>query len=1260
MPRQLARLVAFVSITVTLFSFLPARAEAPRTDELKTVAERSDFRATSRHADVVRFCERLAKESAVVRLGELGTSVDGRTLPLVIVADPPIASAEEAATSGKLVVFAMGNIHAGEVDGKEALMMLARDIATAAERPLLKDLILAFAPVVNADGNEKMSTLNRPGQVGPEEGMGERPNAQGLDLNRDFIKLETPEVRSLVRFLNRWDPAIVIDTHTTNGSRHRYTITYDGTRHPAANEKLVAAVRDEILPDVTRRFESSTNYKAFFYGNFSRDRTRWEPYPAEPRYGTQYVGLCGRVGILCESYSYAPYRDRVLATRDFVRACLDHAAENKDKLRKLLADARPATRPASVPRGESVAIAHKLAAAPDPVMVLGFEEKERDGRRVATDRPRDYKLEHLARTEATVSVERPAAYLFPAQLANVADNLQRHGIEVAELREDVELDVDVYHVDKVTRADRPFQGHALVSLDATAGKDSRRVAAGSFLVRTDQPLAPLVVNLLEPQAEDGLCTWNFFDEELGQVFPVLRLPTQQPITTGRVRPLAEDRPRDRPLTFDAVFGSGTAPPLSFAGSPVSGLTWLDDEHFLQTKAGRLLKVNAATGRCEPFFDSERVAAALGAADGMDKATAQSFARRSSFQMNSDHTAALFEHAGDLFYANFDGAAALRLTKTAAAEELATFSPDANRVAFVRDNNLFVVDLATLTERQLTRDGSDFVSNGKADWVYFEEIFNRDWRAYWWSPDSSHIAFVRYDDTPVKKFTVLDHIPVRQKVEQTPYPKAGDPNPLVKLGVADVTSGAAAWADTSGYDAAGTLIDRAFWTPDSERVFFYVQDRAQTWLDICTVPPSGGEPAKLFRETTQAWVDDPGELKFLADGSFLLPSERTGWKHLYLYDRTGKLLRPITSGEWEATTLHHVDEAAGWLYFSGTRDSHIGSNVYRVKLDGGEPERLTQAPTRVLGESISTGTHRTEFNPTGTFFLDTWSDHRTPTQVRLRRADGSLARVIDTNPVYAIEEYRLGAYELVQIPLADGFVLEGSILKPPEFDASRKYPVWFKTYGGPHAPTVRDSWAGGMVADQLLANLGFIVFRCDPRPASGKGAKSTWTAYKQLGVQELKDIEAAIAWLIDQHPFVDSARIGMSGHSYGGFMTAYAMTHSKIFAAGIAGAPVTDWHNYDTIYTERYMDTPQNNPAGYQRTSVVKAAKDLHGRLLILHGIMDDNVHLANTLQLIQALQQADKDFEIMFYPRARHGIFGRHYQRLMIDFIVRTLGSGAE
>jgi dipeptidyl-peptidase 4 len=263
--------------------------------------------------------------------------------------------------------------------------------------------------------------------------------------------------------------------------------------------------------------------------------------------------------------------------------------------------------------------------------------------------------------------------------------------------------------------------------------------------------------------------------------------------------------------------------------------------------------------------------------------------------------------------------------------------------------------------------------------------------------------------------------------------------------------------------------------------------------------------------------------------------------------------------------------------------------------------------------------------------------------------------VDSNPSYTYKQYRFGPRERVHVPTRDGFVLEGELILPPDLDPAKKYPVWFMTYGGPHMPMTTEGWQGGRLWDQALAREGFIIFHLDPRSASGKGAVSAWKAYKHLGVQELEDIKDGIGWL-KQRPYVDGSRIGMAGHSYGGYMTSYAMTHCDLFAAGIAGAPVTDWRDYDSIYTERFMGLPQDNPEGYDKSSVVKAARNLHGKLLVIHGAIDDNVSVRNTMRLVEALQAANKDFELMIYPGSRHGVFSPHYSRLQLDFIRRTLG----
>jgi dipeptidyl-peptidase-4 len=695
------------------------------------------------------------------------------------------------------------------------------------------------------------------------------------------------------------------------------------------------------------------------------------------------------------------------------------------------------------------------------------------------------------------------------------------------------------------------------------------------------------------------------------------------------------------ITLDnlpAVGGFGGAAPVA----------WLDDDYFLQSKGGKLLKVKAITGETEPVIDPAKLTSALASLPGLTKTSAAALAQAPPPLTNPQHTGALFNNAEGWYYCNFDGTGGAKLPKLAGAE-VPTFSPDGKRVAFVRNYNLWVFTLDGQSERQLTKDGNGTLSNGKADWVYYEEVFNRKYKAFWWSPDSTAIAFLHFDDSKVARYTLFNPTERVQTPEVATYPKSGAANPTVKLGIANVADpgAAVAWVDLSDYpEKGGLLIVRAGWLPDGKRAYFYVQDRAQTWLDICTVPVTGGKPEKLFRETTKAWAEDHGPLTFLKDGSFLFLSERTGYAHLYHFAADGKLRGQVTSADWDVRALQRVDEAGGWVYFTGTRDGWLGPQAYRVKLDGNDLQKVTN----------KAGTHAVSVSPTGKYLVDTFSTYDTPPATCLCRGDGELVRVIDAGAANKLAEtYELGKHEFVQLKMPDGLELDASVLLPPGYDPAKKYPVWYATYGGPRMPTLKNSWSGGGARDQALAAMGFIVFHFDPRSATNRGAVTAWTAYKQLGVQELKDIEAAIKWLCETYPGADPKRVGMSGHSYGGYITAYALTHSKLFAAGIAGSPVTDWHNYDSIYTERYMGLPADNPKGYEVSSVVKAAKDLHGKLLIIHGMMDDNVHVQNTMQLVDALQKADKDFEVMFYPHARHGIGGKHFQRLQVEFMKRAL-----
>jgi cyclophilin family peptidyl-prolyl cis-trans isomerase len=542
-PRPFTVFFVFPIIVSLLVLTRGVQAEDRSVDDassLLTLAEKSDYKATSRHADVMQFCERLAKKSPLVRMSQLGTSSEGRAIPMLILADPPIATAEEATKSKKLVVLVNGNIHAGEVDGKEALMMLARDLALDKEDPLLKDLIVVFVPIFNADGNEKFGKTNRPGQAGPEE-VGIRANAQGLDLNRDYIKLESPEVRAMVRAFNEWDPAVFVDCHTTNGSFHRYAITYEGGRCPAGDKDIISFVSDDMLPELSKRLNKE-EVRSFYYGDFSDDHTRWETVSAVPRYGTHYAGLRNRISILSESYTYAPFKERVLAGRAFVKNILEYTRENKDKIRKLLEDARNATVKAGTDLKDTgrIALQFKNVEHGRPVELLGFVEETRDGKIINTGKPKSYEVTYWGGTETTLSVQLPFAYLIPASQAKAVENLQRHGISVLELLEERQLDVEAYKVDTIT-ARTIYQKHQPVTLKVTPRKEKCKIGKGTYVVSTAQPLGNLAAFLLEPESSDGLATWNFFDKTLkeGEDFPVLRLPAKTEVKTGKIAAVSE-------------------------------------------------------------------------------------------------------------------------------------------------------------------------------------------------------------------------------------------------------------------------------------------------------------------------------------------------------------------------------------------------------------------------------------------------------------------------------------------------------------------------------------------------------------------------------------------------------------------------------------------------------------------------------------------------------------------------------------------------
>ncbi|MBC7773509.1 MAG: DPP IV N-terminal domain-containing protein, partial [Pyrinomonadaceae bacterium] len=849
--------VAASLLVLTSVGSAARSAVSPATPpELLTIAESSEFTATARFDDVVALCDRIAAASPKkVRRADLGMTELGRSIPMMILADPPIETAEQAINSGKLVVLLIGNIHAGEMCGKEALPILAREIlgldaqasaatsdvnqpeeghsgadasgspAPPAAKPanpdanagsssgesgeggagkddangatpvrtsasLLKDLIIVMVPIYNADGNENIGPLadKRPGQVGPEggDGVGTRENIDGLDLNRDFVKLEAAETRALVRFIAKWDPAVVVDTHTTNGSLHRHVITYAGPTNPAGDAKILEYTRDTMLPALTRSMEEKHGVNMFHYGNFEKAHSKWTTYPDLPRYGIPYIGMRNRIGILSEAYSYAPYKDRILATRDVCREVLLYTAEHKDAIRRLEkeADDRVIAAGRKPAADDLIPIRSEARAYPAKANVQGFVEEERDGKAASTGEPREYEVDFINDFKPTLSVRRPFAYLIPTDHADVIENLQRHGIRVEELREDVELDVEVYKVDSVANTRFPFQGHSLVDVSATAEEKALRMSAGTFVVRTAQVQGTLAAYLLEPRSTDGLTAWNFFDDQLvaGNDFPVTRVVEQTSLLTAPTRPLDDYREFEKPISYKVLYdtqggrGGGGAP--NFSGSPIGGLRWLplkpvpkpgidvneagnegtkesagdtdskltaketsgdaaaddtapqdnaSDEWYVQMRDGVPLKVNALTGRAEKAYDLEPMTKALASMPTLSEQTAKSLVGP-FMNMNAERSAAVFEYENDLYYATLDGSAS-RLTSSPEQEEHYSFSPDGKFIAFIRSNDLWAVFVKTHTERAITTGGTDLIRNVKNDWVYHEELFNRNWRAY---------------------------------------------------------------------------------------------------------------------------------------------------------------------------------------------------------------------------------------------------------------------------------------------------------------------------------------------------------------------------------------------------------------------------------------------------------------------------------------------------------------------------------------------------
>lgn len=571
------------------------------------------------------------------------------------------------------------------------------------------------------------------------------------------------------------------------------------------------------------------------------------------------------------------------------------------------------------------------------------------------------------------------------------------------------------------------------------------------------------------------------------------------------------------------------------------------------------------------------------------------------------------------------------------------SPKGRYVSFVRDQNLYVIDLSTGKEKQLTTDGKDTVHNGEAEFVAQEEMGQTS--GYYWAPDDSAIAYKRYDEAPVPVARRFEIFADRTDVVEQRYPAAGDPNALVSLHIVSPVTGEIRNVDLGSNP--DIYLVRADWSGNAKSLLFQRQSRDQKKLELIAVDAATLAQRVLVTETSPTWVSIFDDLRFLSGDRFIWSSERTGRKHLYLYDMSGKLQHAISSGEWGIDRVLAVDEKSGRVFVQSNRDAVVDSQTYALKLDGstaGKPARITQGD----------GWHDAAFARNGEVFVDTYSNPDLPPQVSIRRPDGSMVSWLERNELNASHPY--GKYldahlktEYGTLKSKDGQTLYYSMIKPSGFSVMKKYPVYLSTYGGPHSQHVARRW--GNLFDQYMAQQGFIVWRLDNRGSSRRERAFTDANYHNLGKVEVEDQLTGIEWL-GQQSYVDAKRIGVFGWSYGGFMTLRLLTQaSDKIAMGVSVAPVTDWALYDTHYTEQFMGTPKENPQGYVTAGVYSHLDGLKSPLLLIHGMADDNVLFTNTTRMIDALVKRNVHFELMTYPGAKHGISGRGPQRHVYGYI---------
>lgn len=715
---------------------------------------------------------------------------------------------------------------------------------------------------------------------------------------------------------------------------------------------------------------------------------------------------------------------------------------------------------------------------------------------------------------------------------------------------------------------------------------------------------------------------------------------------------------EQPLSLQRLFAEPTlsgTPPRALSYAPDgSRITYLKG-HATDANRLDLWQYHIATGQHSVLVDSASLFSGVEVLSDEEKARRERLRLFASgivsYSWSKDGKALLFPLNGDLYYFDLTTKQSRKLTNTPEFETDGQISPQGKYVSFVREQNVFVVELATGEETQLTKDGQGTIKNGMAEFVAQEEMARMT--GYWWAPDDSQVAYIQFDDSGVPEAMRNEIYADEIKLVAQRYPYAGAANVQVKLGVVSVKQPSTRWIDLGTQQ--DFYLPRVQWTQQPDLLTYQWQSRNQQQLELRLVNVNTLSQKTLLTETSATWLNLHDDLHFLKNSNeFIWASERDGFKHLYLYDLDGRLKRQLTSGEWVVDKLEAVNEQAGEIYFSGRKDTVLESHLYRTNLNAKQPVRLTSANAH----------HSVVVAKDGSGFLDSFSSVSQLPKVHLNNRDGKTITVLaDNSPT---GEHPIAPYwsQLIQprfgtLTAKDGQTLHYRIFEPRDRDPAKKYPVIVSVYGGPVAQRVTNSWSGRDLYLHYMAQRGYIVFQLDNRGSAYRGKKFEDPIYLQLGQVEIDDQITGVEYLRSL-PYVDAGRIGIYGHSYGGYLAIMAMFKAgDYFKAGVSGAPVTDWSLYDTHYTERYLGHPATNAAGYLASSVFPYVKDYKGELLIYHGMADDNVLFTNSTKLFSELQQQGKMFDMMTYPGSKHAMFGQsvqtHLHQTITAFFDRTL-----